>query len=41
LESFTGSYISEDGNILYKDDFIKGVTKNAFDNEGKLVVDPT
>ena len=40
LESFTGSYISEDGNILYKDDFIKGVTKNAFDNEGKLVVDP-
>ena len=40
LESFTGSYISEDGNILYKDGFIKGVTKNAFDNEGKLVVDP-
>lgn len=41
LESFIGSHISEDGNILYKDDFIKGVIRNAFDNDSKLVVDPT
>lgn len=39
LRSFTGSYITEDGNILYKDNFIKGVTRNAFDINGKLVID--
>ena len=40
LKSFTGSHQTEDGNILYKDGFIKGVTCNATDDNGKLIVDP-
>ena len=39
LEKLTGSYLTPDGNILYKDNFIKAVTRNAFDAEGKLVID--
>ena len=39
LERFTGSYLTEDGNILYKDNLIKGVTKNAFDVNGELLID--
>ena len=39
LQSFTGSYLFNDGNVLCKDNFVKGVTVNAFDKEGKLIID--
>lgn len=41
LESFTGSYLVNDGKVLCQNDFIKGVTINAIDEDGLLVVDPT
>jgi hypothetical protein len=40
LESFTGSYLDESKNVLYKDGLIKGITKNALDADGTLVINP-
>lgn len=39
MTKFEGSYLVKDGNVLCKDGFIKGVTINAFDSNGLLVVD--
>lgn len=40
LQKFTGFYSVNDGTVLCKNGFIKGITNNPFDEFGTLVVDP-
>lgn len=40
LAKFEGSYLVNNNNVLCKDGFVKGVTINAFDADGTLVINP-